>query len=149
MIIINLLIAIYEVLISAAWTIIVIVSILLSPIVGKHLIDISEKLFNYFPEPKYIKRPKMYCGPFYLPYFLRKIASRNFNMACKLHDERYNAQELSRKQIDKEFLLDMLHITEFKGSRFNAYLFYYLVRYVIGLPSWYIIKFLKLLGFKI
>jgi hypothetical protein len=93
---------------------------------------------------------KYYCGPFYLPKFIRKVISKNFNLPCKFHDEQYNLQVSKRKDIDRDFLLDMMSLVEDgKGTSFGAYTMYYLVRYVIGWPSWYMIKLYRWMGFKL
>lgn len=92
---------------------------------------------------------KSYCGPFYFPKFIREWASKDFNFCCQLHDEAYNQQSLSRKEVDKVFLENMLRSAkEGMGTEGKAKAYYYIVR-VIGLPSWYMIKLYKKLGFKL
>lgn len=71
---------------------------------------------------------KYYCGPNILPGWMKKIFSRDFNQACKFHDEAYSEKELTRKQADKEFLNIMLNTSPDLKRKTLAYLFYFSVR---------------------
>lgn len=51
---------------------------------------------------------KYYCGPFWMPKFLQKWASFKFNHSCKIHDEDYALGELTQKEADDKFLVNMI-----------------------------------------
>lgn len=58
-------------------------------------------------EEKKITR-KDYCGPFWMPSFMRKWASSKFNASCKIHDMDYDSERFTRKEADARFLFHML-----------------------------------------
>ncbi|NRA76812.1 MAG: hypothetical protein HRU18_01280 [Pseudoalteromonas sp.] len=149
----NLLISIYAVLVGLLYTLVIVISVIPFFLIHDYVITFFEWLiFSRLPEPKFIPAPEIeyYCGPFYAPYFIKKWMSKHHNMSCKLHDEGYNSQPTSRLEIDKLFLSNMLEtVKQGKGTKFGAYSMYYLVRYVVGWPSWYLIKGYKALGGKL
>lgn len=78
---------------------------------------------------------KYYCGPSYFPKWLTKLISRTFNKPCQIHDLNYKVCKLTRKEVDKIFLDDMLDISKNRQEIFWAYVFYGMVR-VFGYLSW-------------
>ena len=59
---------------------------------------------------------KDYCGPFWMPKFLRKLVSNKFNASCKIHDLDYVSDKFTQKESDDRFLAHMLK--QAKGSVF-------------------------------
>lgn len=51
-----------------------------------------------------------FCGPFWMPKFIRRIVSCPFNSACELHDLMYESKYVSRHDADYIFLDNMLKI---------------------------------------
>jgi len=91
-------------------------------------------------EPKkhfYEMKERYYCGPFWFPRFLIRTLSKDFNLACQVHDENYMRQNLTRAQADRMFLEMMLENNPAKKK--EAYTFYFLVR-GYGITSWFIIR---------
>jgi len=81
-----------------------------------------------------------YCGPFWMPVYLRKLLSKDFNRACWHHDQDYNTQPDSRIIIDKRFYDEMIVMTNGdKRLERKAKLYYNLVRFYAW-TSWYLIK---------
>lgn len=72
---------------------------------------------------------KYYCGPSFLPTWVRRILSYKFNISCKIHDEMYSSKNLSRDEADELFFYHMLIQAE--GTVFwtlMAHVYYCLVR---------------------
>ena len=70
-----------------------------------------------------------YCGPFWMPSFLRKWASSKFNASCKIHDMDYGSPKYTQKDADSRFLYHMMK--QASGSMFwiiVAFCFYLMVR---------------------
>ena len=55
---------------------------------------------------------KDYCGPFWMPKFLRKWASSKFNASCRVHDFDYASDKYTQKQSDMRFLGNMIKQSE-------------------------------------
>jgi len=70
-------------------------------------------------------KKKYWCGAFWCPLWIKKILSRNFNEACRIHDENYDEQLLTRKEIDYKFFKDMIETSD---KVHLAYLYYVAVR---------------------
>ena len=82
------------------------------------------------------EKHKFYCGPWWMPRWLRRILSFKFNASCKVHDLDYASREFSRIEADDRFLLHM--IRQAKSSLFweiYAMSYYILVR-ILGKLSW-------------
>ena len=88
---------------------------------------------------------KYYCGPVFIPNFIRKYFSQTFNEQCKLHDFRYVTQGADRLTVDRQFLDDMIEARPDKVLL--AYLFYYSVR-AYGWVSWYGKQILDVINYK-
>lgn len=72
---------------------------------------------------------KDYCGPFWIPSWMRKFLSNRFNASCYIHDKDYISCKMTRLQADNRFLEHMLR--QVKGKIFPtilAYCFYVMVR---------------------
>ena len=52
------------------------------------------------------KKKTYYCGPYYMPHFLKRFTSGSFNEACRMHDEDYD-NKIGQKKADKKFLKEM------------------------------------------
>jgi len=80
---------------------------------------------------------KYYCGAWWFPEWLSRIASTKFNASCKIHDLDYGAPgEFSKDEADQRFLEHMRR--QAKDSlvwRNVAYIYYWLARWFGG-PSW-------------
>jgi len=75
------------------------------------------------------KDRKDYCGPYWMPSFLRKAVSSKFNASCKIHDMDYASRQYSRSEADKRFREHSLRQAgSHKGWRILARIFYLLVR---------------------
>lgn len=46
---------------------------------------------------------KDYCGPYWMPSFLRRAISSKFNASCKIHDMDYMSKKYSRSEADLRF----------------------------------------------
>jgi len=80
------------------------------------------------------KRPS-WCGSYWMPELVRRLASSRFNSACRLHDIHYLQKKLSRDEADKVFLHNMLRQSTHIGDRARAWLYYGAVR-AGGWLSW-------------
>ena len=78
-----------------------------------------------------------YCGPWWMPNWLRRIGSYKFNAACKIHDLDYKApHRFARLEADTRFLAHMLR--QAGGSFFweCVAVSYFLAVRVAGWLSW-------------
>ena len=71
-----------------------------------------------------------YCGFNFLPNYIKKRLSNDFNLDCKKHDINYKPESnYTRKEADKIFLDDMLkNCNNSKRLKLVAYTYYFLVR---------------------
>ena len=51
---------------------------------------------------------KDYCGPYWLPKFMRRFLSSKFNASCKIHDLDYDTQKFSQQEADIRFITHMI-----------------------------------------
>ena len=73
---------------------------------------------------------KHYCGPYWMPKFMRKWLSGKFNASCRLHDIHYEKMNYSRREADQIFLKNCLAQSNSSGTDIIAALFFIAV--VIG-----------------
>ncbi len=77
-----------------------------------------------------------YCGPYWMPSFLRRILSSKFNASCKIHDLDYETTRFTRDEADARF---QDHMNRQSGMnyvwRLIAFMYYTAVR-VGGKLSW-------------
>ncbi len=79
---------------------------------------------------------KDYCGPYWMPVYIRKTLSNKFNASCKIHDLDYTTTKYSRDVADARFQDHMNR--QAKNSlwwRFLAFVYYVMVR-IGGKMSW-------------
>ena len=82
------------------------------------------------------KERKDYCGPFWMPKFMRIWLSDKFNASCKIHDMDYGSKKFTRKEADVRFLEHMTRqAKDSKWWKFVAKGYYYAVR-LGGKLSW-------------
>lgn len=82
------------------------------------------------------KERKDYCGPYWMPSWLRKLLSSKFNASCKIHDLDYTSSKFTQKEADVRFLIHMIRQAKTsKFWRFIATLYYLAVR-IGGKFSW-------------
>ena len=82
------------------------------------------------------KERKDYCGPWYMPRFMRRFLSTRFNASCRLHDLDYHKKVMTRKEADDRFLAHMLRQADGKlVGIVSAYVYYAMVR-MGGWFSW-------------
>lgn len=83
-----------------------------------------------------MKKRKDYCGPYWLPSFIRRIMSIKFNASCKIHDLDYFSKKYSRLEADKRFLNHTKRQAKNNIIFISiAYLYYFMVR-IGGRISW-------------
>ena len=77
-----------------------------------------------------------YCGPWWMPNFIRRIFSYKFNASCKIHDLDYASGEFTRLEADVRFFSHM-------SRQANGWLFwemvavlYYVMARFVGRMSW-------------
>lgn len=68
---------------------------------------------------------KYWCGAYWTPLWIKKILSKFFNEACYIHDKQYDERKLTRKEIDYQFLKNML---ETSYRPYLAFVFFVFVR---------------------
>ena len=66
-----------------------------------------------------------YCGPFWVPNFLRP---KFYNEECSWHDALYTQGKWTRKKCDDYFLFTMLRVAPNRLKKIEAYFLYYTVR---------------------
>jgi hypothetical protein len=79
---------------------------------------------------------KDYCGPYWMPKWLRRILSNKFNASCKIHDLDYATTRFTRDEADARFQDHMNK--QAKNSlkwRLVAFIYYVMVR-IGGKLSW-------------
>lgn len=54
------------------------------------------------------KDRKDYCGPFWMPSFMRRWMSAKFNASCKIHDLDYESQKYTQQEADMRFIRNMI-----------------------------------------
>jgi len=94
-------------------------------------------------------KDQYYCGPFWLPTFVKKILSAHFNHACSIHDREYGMSIPPRKDVDDRFLenMELERASRKKKHTRLMYAFYYAVR-IFGWTSWYLIKIMRFIKRK-
>lgn len=85
-------------------------------------------------------KEKYHCGAWWVPKFIRRLLSIKFNESCLIHDLDYENEQISRKESDKKFLLNMIEQANGNfGLKSLAFSFYIFVR-ILGIFSWGIKK---------
>ena len=79
---------------------------------------------------------KDYCGPFWMPTFMRKWLSKYFNASCKIHDLDYESKKYNRTQSDIRFLVHMLKQANGAKSLEAIAIAYYVFVRIGGRISW-------------
>jgi hypothetical protein len=51
---------------------------------------------------------KDFCGPYWMPSFMRRFLSSKFNASCKIHDLDYESQKFSQREADIRFITHMI-----------------------------------------
>lgn len=51
---------------------------------------------------------KDYCGPYWLPAFMRRFLSSKFNASCKIHDMDYESDKYTQQDADVRFIRNMI-----------------------------------------
>ena len=79
---------------------------------------------------------KYYCGPQWLPEWMRKIASTKFNASCKIHDLDYASQKFTRYESDMRFLTNMMKQANDSLFWEIMAMIYFVLARIAGRMSW-------------
>ena len=73
---------------------------------------------------------KDYCGPWWMPSWMRKLLSGKFNASCRIHDRDYSpSTKFTRKEADVRFKDHMLRQSkDSKKWKMISYIYYMFVR---------------------
>lgn len=82
------------------------------------------------------KERKDYCGPYWMPSWMRKHFSKKFNASCKIHDLDYASTKFSRDQADARFHDHMNRQAEHSLYWRTIAFFYYIAVRLAGKWSW-------------
>ena len=76
---------------------------------------------------KRLRDKRSFCGPYYMPKFIRCWLSKKNNAACRRHDIDYEKGELSKNEADKRFYENMLKYATTPLDRLIARVYYWMV----------------------